>query len=84
MALKSFIKARFRQLKGSHRLVRVSVGIVLVLGGLFGVLPVLGFWMLPLGLILLSVDFPWAKRALAYGRLMWRRLRARLSRPPIG
>ena len=83
MSLRSYIKDRFRQLKDSHRLVRVSVGIVLVLGGLFGALPVLGFWMLPLGLILLSVDFPWAKRLLAYLRLMWRRLRTRLSRPPI-
>jgi hypothetical protein len=39
-------------------LVRVPLGILLVLGGIFSILPVLGIWMLPLGLLLLSVDLP--------------------------
>jgi hypothetical protein len=42
---------------------RKSVGVLLVLGGLFGFLPVLGFWMVPLGLALLAVDWPLARRA---------------------
>jgi hypothetical protein len=27
-----------------------------------GFLPVIGFWMIPLGLIVLSIDLPWARR----------------------
>lgn len=39
------------------RLVRVPLGLLLVLGGIFSFLPVLGLWMLPLGLLLLALDF---------------------------
>jgi purine-cytosine permease-like protein len=35
---------------------------VLVLGGCLGFLPVLGYWMIPLGLIILSIDFPAVRR----------------------
>jgi hypothetical protein len=42
----------------SARLVRIPLGILLVLGGIFSILPVLGIWMLPLGLLLLAVDLP--------------------------
>ncbi len=38
------------------RWIRIPLGIVLVLGGIFSFLPVLGIWMLPLGLLLLAVD----------------------------
>jgi hypothetical protein len=38
------------------------LGIGLVLAGLLGFLPVLGFWMIPLGLSLLAVDFPSVRR----------------------
>jgi hypothetical protein len=38
------------------RLIRIPLGILLVLGGIFSFLPVLGIWMLPLGLLLLAVD----------------------------
>ena len=56
-------KNLFNKLK-SHpsRGLRISVGILLVIFGLLGFLPVLGFWMIPLGVILLSVDFHWARR----------------------
>lgn len=40
------------------RLVRVPLGILLIIGGLLSFLPFLGIWMLPLGLMLLAVDFP--------------------------
>jgi hypothetical protein len=40
----------------SLRLVRIPVGVMLVGGGFLGMLPLLGFWMLPLGLILLAED----------------------------
>lgn len=38
------------------RLVRVPLGILLILGGIFSFLPVLGIWMLPMGLLLLALD----------------------------
>ena len=41
-----------------NRAVRIGIGILLILGGIVGFLPVLGFWMLPLGLALLAQDVP--------------------------
>ena len=38
------------------RWLRIPLGILLVLGGIFSFLPVLGIWMLPLGLLLLALD----------------------------
>lgn len=38
--------------------VRFPAALVLIAGGLFSFLPVLGIWMLPLGLLLLAVDLP--------------------------
>jgi len=38
--------------------VRLPVGIVLILGGIVGFLPILGFWMVPLGLIVMAKDIP--------------------------
>jgi hypothetical protein len=43
-------------------LVRIPLAIVLVLGGVFSFLPVLGIWMLPLGLLVLAVDIPPLRR----------------------
>lgn len=37
-------------------LVRVPLGIVLILFGVVGFLPIVGFWMVPLGLLLLAID----------------------------
>ena len=42
--------------------VRIGIGILLVVGGLVGFLPVLGFWMIPLGLLVLSIDLPIVRR----------------------
>jgi hypothetical protein len=44
------------------RLLRITIGVSLVLGGLVGFLPILGFWMVPLGLLVLSVDIPRVRR----------------------
>jgi len=44
------------------RLLRLVIGVGLVLGGVLGFLPVLGFWMIPLGLLVLSVDLPVVRR----------------------
>jgi hypothetical protein len=56
-----------------YRWVRIPVGVLLVVFGIFGFLPILGFWMIPLGLWLLAVDI------LAVRRLN-RRLATRLGR----
>lgn len=45
-----------------HPVLRAILGVVLILGGFLGFLPVLGFWMLPLGLVILSIDFPPVRR----------------------
>lgn len=36
--------------------VRLVVGLLLCVGGVFGFLPVLGFWMLPLGVAVAALD----------------------------
>lgn len=36
--------------------VRLLAGLLLILGGIFGFLPVVGFWMLPLGLAVAALD----------------------------
>ena len=41
---------------------RVCVGGLLVVLGMFGFLPVLGFWMIPLGLLILSYEFATVRR----------------------
>lgn len=38
--------------------VRIPAGLLFIVGGLLGFLPVLGFWMLPIGLALLADDIP--------------------------
>lgn len=39
-------------------LIRIPLSLILVLGGVFSFLPVLGLWMLPLGLAVLAIDIP--------------------------
>lgn len=57
-------------------LVRAAVGISLVTAGLLGpFLPILGIWMVPMGLVLLSVDFPAARRLSAYLRRGWKSIK---------
>ena len=45
-------------LKPSSRWVRIPSGALLIVGGVLSFLPVLGVWMLPLGLALLAEDVP--------------------------
>lgn len=45
-------------LKPSSRWVRIPSGALLIAGGVLSFLPVLGVWMLPLGLALLAEDVP--------------------------
>lgn len=55
------------------RPVRMGVGVALILGGTLGFLPVLGFWMLPLGVIVLSVDSPVMRRLRRRTEVWWGR-----------
>lgn len=45
-----------------HPLLRMGFGVMLIIGGLLGFLPVLGFWMIPLGLAVLGADLPPVRR----------------------
>jgi hypothetical protein len=47
----------------SSRWARIPAGVLLVVGGLLSILPLLGLWMLPLGLMLLADDAPPLRRA---------------------
>lgn len=61
--MKQFFLRRFNALKTTERhWLRKAIGVLLVIGGCLGFLPVLGYWMLPLGLALLAVDFPVIRR----------------------
>ena len=68
--MRSYFESKVHTVKRWPRVVRITVGTLFVLGGLLGFFPVLGFWMIPLGLIILAVDFRWARHALV--NLKWR------------
>ena len=64
------LPGRFQQwtrwlLKPESRWARIPAAILLILGGLLGMLPLLGFWMLPLGFILIAEDLPIVRRGVA-------------------
>jgi 4-alpha-glucanotransferase len=48
--------------KPDLRWLRLIAGIMFVLFGFVGFLPILGFWMVPLGLIILAQDSKWLQR----------------------
>jgi hypothetical protein len=75
-----------RWLTGSaSRWVRVPAGLLLVVFGIFGFLPVLGFWMVPLGILLLAQDIAFLRRptlrALIWLEWKWIQWKRRRSRP---
>jgi hypothetical protein len=52
---------------GNRRLppgIRTVCGFLFMVGGVFGFLPVLGFWMFPLGVAFVALDVPPARRRL--------------------
>jgi len=53
---------------------RLPLGILLIFGGFLAILPVLGLWMAPLGLLLLAQDFGPIRRAL-YRLINWTAVR---------
>ncbi len=68
-----------------HPALRVALGGALIGGGVLGFLPVLGFWMVPLGLAVLAVDFPPVRRvhrraSVGLGNLLHRRFPTHAAR----
>ena len=60
--------------------VRFPVALLLIAGGVFSFLPVLGIWMLPLGLLLLAVDLPVLRGPISVLVIRGRRKAQRLVR----
>lgn len=55
------------------RSARIAVGVALIFGGILGFLPILGFWMIPLGFLVLSQDIPAVRRQRRKISLWWGR-----------
>jgi hypothetical protein len=59
------------------RRLRIAIGAALVVLGMFGFLPVLGFWMIPLGILVLSYEFASVRRFRRRFELWWAERRGR-------
>jgi len=70
----------YRSLVTAPRAMRVLVGLALVVGGVFGFLPVLGFWMIPLGLLVVFFEVPWVRDFSRRIRRWWKAKRAKWRR----
>jgi hypothetical protein len=55
------------------RALRILIGYLLVFFGFLGFLPILGFWMIPLGLWILSQEYGWLRRVRRRFGLWWAR-----------
>lgn len=65
--------SHYRRLRRAPTIIRVAVGLVLIVGGIFGFLPILGFWMIPLGIAVVLADVRAVQRYSSQLRLWWRR-----------
>ena len=64
----------------ASRPARVATGAAFVTGGIFSFLPVLGIWMLPVGFLILSVDFASVRRWRRRTTVRWGRRKGRPQR----
>nr|WP_318272687.1 hypothetical protein [Paracoccus saliphilus] len=69
-------------------LVRVPLALLLLIGGMLSFLPVVGLWMIPLGLMVLAIDMPVLQPAVSAAMVrlrrrwqLWRRSGAKGRRP---
>jgi hypothetical protein len=46
----------------ASRWLRIPIGVLLMIGGVFSILQGLGIWMLPLGLLLIAADVPFLQK----------------------
>ena len=67
----------------ASRWIRIPVGVLFILGGVFSILPGLGIWMLPLGLLLIAYDVPALRKPVGrftiWGAEKWAAFRQRIS-----
>jgi hypothetical protein len=65
------------------RWIRIPIALLAIVGGIFSFLPVLGIWMLPLGLLLLAQDVPFLRKPVAkatiWGMRKWAAFRLWLA-----
>lgn len=60
------VSRAIRWLRGpTSKWVRLPLGILLIAGGFFGFLPVLGFEFIPIGLLLIAQDIPFLRKPAA-------------------
>jgi hypothetical protein len=63
----AWVGRNLKRLRGKNAVwVRVPAGVALIVGGVLSFLPLLGIWMLPLGLALLAQDIPVIRRPMAH------------------
>lgn len=74
---KEIVIGSFRLKLPESRWLRTLIGVLLVFGGLLGFLPVLGFWMVPLGLLVLSHDSHFVRRQRRRLAVWWANRKAR-------
>ena len=73
--------------EGSSIFLRISLAVVLILGGLLAFLPILTIWLIPVGVLLLATDLPFLRPIVSSSiiklrrRLINFRRRLRKSRP---
>lgn len=80
-------KAWLARMRDAPAYVRIPVGVLLIIGGLLSFLPVLGPWMLPLGLVLLAPNVPFARRLLRRATrlaLKYKLIRIRRTKKDLG
>ncbi len=61
------------------RSARIAIGVALIFFGILGFLPILGFWMIPLGLLVLSGEFSAVRKLRRRLEVWWGR---RKNKPP--
>jgi purine-cytosine permease-like protein len=70
---------RFRVKVPGTRLQRTILGVALCIGGVLGFLPIVGFWMLPLGILVLSLEYHPVRRFRRRFEVWWGRRRRKAS-----
>lgn len=70
-------QAYYDKVKQLPKWLRITIGMLLLIFGILGFLPVVGFWMIPLGLMVLAIDFKYAKKLLTKLKYQLRKLKRR-------
>jgi hypothetical protein len=74
-AAHELVLGSFRIRLPKSRLARLGIGFALLFGGTLGFLPILGFWMLPLGFLILSNELAIVRRWRRQLSVWWARKR---------